>query len=129
MFRLLPSEYVTQNEIDAAALIGPGEVNIQQQQRIRWPDASVVARAYLDQLTRSRAIGDSRARSVRAALDRADGLQTGQEPAAAAILDQLDGLAAQLDRDARSASSVDRARLQSLSSTLKGRAARLRTRS
>jgi len=129
VFRLLPSEYVTQNEIDAAALIGPGEVNIQQQQRIRWPDASVVARAYLDQLTRSRAIGDSRARSVRAALDRADGLQTGQEPAAAAILDQLDGLAAQLDRDARSASSVDRARLQSLSSTLKGRAARLRTRS
>ena len=129
VFRLLPSEYVTQNEIDAAALIGPGEVNIQQQQRIRWPDTSVVARAYLDQLTRSRAIGDSRARSVRAALDRADGLQTGQESSAAAILDQLDALAAQLDRDARSASSVDRARLQSLSSTLKGRAARLRSRS
>src|SRR5262249_54181211 len=84
IFRLLPSECLTQNEIDAATLIGPGEVNIQQQQRIRWPDASVVAKAYLDQLTRSNKIAASRARDVRNALDRADVLRTGKEPSAAA---------------------------------------------
>jgi hypothetical protein len=126
IFRLLPSEYLTQNEIDAATLIGPGEVNIQQQQRIKWPDASVVAKAYLDQLTRGRKIAAVRARDVRSTLDRADVLRTGKEPNAAAVLDQLDSLAAQFDRDARSASGADAKRLQLLASTLKGRAAKLR---
>ncbi len=126
IFRLIPSEYVTQNEIDAATLIGPGEVNIQEQQRLRWPDAPAVARAYLDQLTRTKAVADSRARTVRAALDRADLVQTGKEPGAAAILDRLDALAAELDRDARSATGIDAERFRLLAATLKARAARLR---
>jgi hypothetical protein len=43
VFRLIPSEYLTQNEIDAAALVGPGEVNVQEQQRVDWPASGVVA--------------------------------------------------------------------------------------
>ena len=38
-----------------------------------------VARAYLDQLTRSKAIQPERARAVKAAIDRADSIRTGKE--------------------------------------------------
>jgi len=125
VFRLLPSEYMTQNEIDAAALVGPGEVNVQEQQRLAWPDAPVVARAYVDQLARSKAISDGRARAVRAALDRAEEAGAARERNASASA-QLDALAAALDRDARSASGADANRLHQLASTLRGRAAKLR---
>ncbi|MGH9348868.1 MAG: LVIVD repeat-containing protein, partial [Vicinamibacterales bacterium] len=52
VFRLTPSEHLSQNEIDAATLVRANEFNAQQQSRIVWPPSAVVARAYLDQLTR-----------------------------------------------------------------------------
>jgi hypothetical protein len=126
VFRLTPSEYLSQNEIDAASLIRLDEFNAQEQSKIVWPATSVVARAYLDQLTRGNGIQPERARAVKVALDRADGLRTGQDKGAAALLDQLDALAKQLDSDAGGAAGRDAARLRSLSATLKGRAAKLR---
>ena len=63
---------------------------------------------------------------MKSALDRADGLRTGKERNAAAALDQLDTLAAQLESDAAAASGRDAVRLRSLAATLKGRAAKLR---
>jgi hypothetical protein len=126
VFRLTPSEYLSQNEIDAASLIRLDEFNAQEQSKIVWPATSVVARAYLDQLTRGKGIQPERARAVKVALDRADGLRTGQDKGAAALLDQLDALAKQLDSDAGGAAGRDAARLRSLSATLKGRAAKLR---
>ena len=126
MFRLKPSEYLSQNEIDAATLVQSTEFNAQQQSKIVWPANSVVARAYLDQLTRTKGIQPARAAEVKSALDRADGLQTGRERNAAAILDRLDALAAQLESDAGSASARDAIRLRSLAATMKSRAARLR---
>jgi hypothetical protein len=63
---------LSQNEIDAASLIHSNEVNTQRQRRVVWPETSVVARAYLDQLARSNSILPERADTVRAALDRAD---------------------------------------------------------
>jgi len=56
IFRLLPSEHLTANEIAAAELINFDEGNTQTQRHIVWPDQPVVARAYLDQLVRSEAI-------------------------------------------------------------------------
>jgi hypothetical protein len=126
VFRLTPSEYLSQNEIDAASLIRLDEFNAQEQSKIVWPATSVVARAYLDQLTRGNGIQPERARAVKVALDRADGLRTGQDKGAAALLDQLDALAKQLDSDAGGAAGRDAARLRSLSATIKGRAAKLR---
>jgi len=126
VFRLTPSEYLSQNEIDAAMMIRSEELNTQQQTKIVWPASSMVALAYVDQLTRSRAIQPERARAVKAALDRADGLRTGQERGAAAVLDQLDALATQLETDAGAASGRDAVRLRALSATIKGRTARLR---
>ena len=86
VFRLKPSEYLSQNEIAAATLVQSTEFNAQQQSKIVWPANSVVARAYLDQLTRTKGILPARAAEVKSALDRADGLQTGRERNAAAAL-------------------------------------------
>jgi hypothetical protein len=126
IFRLTPSEYLTQNEIDAASLVRTEELNTQQQMRVVWPPASAVARAYVDQLTRSRAIQPDRARAIAAALEQADSVRTGKEKNAAAVLDQLDGLARQLEADAGGAAGRDAARLRALSAALKERSARLR---
>ena len=126
MFKLKPSEYLSQNEIDAATLVRSGELNTQQQARVVWPATSVVALAYVDQLTRSRAIQPDRARAVKAALERVDHVRIDQRKSAAAALDQLDSLAAELERDAAAATGRDSSRLQSLAATVKGRAAELR---
>jgi len=126
IFRLKPSEYLTQNEIDAAMLVRSEELNTQLQTKITWPAATPVALAYLDQLTRSRSIDAEKARTVKAALERVDGLHTGKEKNAAAALEQLDTLAAQFEKDAAGASARDASRMRALAATLKGRAAKLR---
>jgi len=56
IFKLVPSKYLTQNEIDAATLVQVPELNVQNQQKIVWPSNLTVALAYLDQLTRSAAL-------------------------------------------------------------------------
>jgi hypothetical protein len=126
VFRLKPSEYLSQNEIDAATLIRNEELNTQQQTKITWPASTPVALAYVDQLTRSRGIQPDRARAVKTALERADSVRTGNEKAAAAASDQLDALAKQIEGDAGAAGGRDAARLRSLAATIKGRAAKLK---
>jgi hypothetical protein len=126
VFSLVPSEHLSQNEIDAAMMIRAEELNTQQQTKIVWPPSVAVARAYLDQLTRGKGIDAERARAVKTGLDRVDGLHTGHERGATAILDQLDALAGQLEGDAGKATGRDAMRLKSLAATIKGRTARLR---
>ena len=109
VWKLLPSEYLSQNEIDAASLISPDVMNVQQQRRIDWPAEPAVARAYLDQLTRSQAISTERAEALTSALDRGDGAS-----------DQLDALATELERDAAGASGRDQTRLHALAQTVHG---------
>jgi hypothetical protein len=119
VFRLKASEHLSQNEIDAATEARVAVFNAQQQPRIVWPASSAVARAYVDQLTRSNGIQPERARAVRAALDRVDRQGTQDKE----TLSQLGMLAAQVESDAGSASGRDAVRLRSLASTLNGRAA------
>ncbi len=126
VFRLKPSEFLSPNEIDAAMLVRSEELNTQYQTKVVWPASSAVALAYVDQLTRSQALQPARARAVRTALERADGLRGGKENGGAGVLDQLDALAAQVESDAGAASGRDAARLKSLAAALRGRAARLR---
>ena len=126
VFRLKPSEHLSQNEIDAATQAHLQEFNPQHQTRVEWPATSVVARAYLDQLTRSKALPSSRAGAITSALNDVDNLRTGRERGAAAVLGRIDTLAAQLEHDAAAARGRDAIRLQSLATTLRGRAARLR---
>ena len=116
VFRLTPGEHLSQNEIDAAAAVRVADFNAQQQPRASWPASPVVARAYVDQLTRSRSIQPDRAAAVKAALDRAAGRSGRTEETAS----QLEALAAQLESDAASAGARDAARLRSLAETMKG---------
>jgi hypothetical protein len=126
IFRLLPSEFLTQNEIDAAVQVRSTVFNAQQQPKIVWPATIVVARAYLDQLARSNSLPAARVTALKAAFDKADGLRTGRERGAAAVLDELDGMAAELEKEAASASGRDQTRMRALAATIKGRTARLR---
>jgi hypothetical protein len=126
VFRLKPSEHLSQNEIDAATLVRSEETNTQLQTKIVWPASAPVALAYVDQLTRAKSIQADRARAVKTAFERADSVRNGDQKAAAAAADQLETLARQFEADAGSASGANALRMKALSATMKGRAAKLR---
>jgi hypothetical protein len=121
IFRLTPSEYLSENEIDAATQVRMTVFNAQQQPRVTHPATFVVARAYLDQLSRSKALQPERVAAIKSAIDRGDRRSPGR-----ADLDQLDTLAGQLEKDASAATGRDATRLQALASTIKERVSRLR---
>ena len=111
IFELVPSEHLTRNEIEAAKLVRFDEFNPQLQPRIEWPASFVVARAYVDQLERSRGLSADRIAAVRGALDRAERESGGQRSAT------LTALAAELERDA--AGSRDAARVRALTAVVR----------
>jgi uncharacterized protein (DUF305 family) len=126
VIRLLPGDYLTRSEIEAASLVSPAVFNPQQQYRVEWPAVPVVARAYLDQLVRSGAAPPDRAQAVSAALDRVDAVATGPVSERQALRARLESMATEFTRDGDRAAGRDRARFQSLAATLRGIAARLR---
>ena len=125
VFKLLPSEYLSENEIEAAALVRPGVFNAQQQMKVVWPAASPVARAYLDQLARTHAIKPERAAAIKTALERADKARNAKDKSGAAAAEQLKALSAQVAEDASAATGRDAMRLKALAETLSGRSAGL----
>lgn len=72
VFELTPTQFLTQNEIDAAKTVQVAELNVQNQQKIQWPAKLVVAKAYLDQLSRTQALPDSEVANLRKAIDSAE---------------------------------------------------------
>jgi hypothetical protein len=72
VFRLLPSQYLSADEIAAANLVHFDELNVQSQQRMTWPASLVVARAYADQLGRSQALPAKRVTELRKQIDRTE---------------------------------------------------------
>lgn len=54
IFELIPSEYITQNEIDASNTVELDYLNAQGQPKFVWPSTFSLAAAYLDQLERNR---------------------------------------------------------------------------
>jgi hypothetical protein len=125
VLKLLPSEYLTANEIEAASSVTRDGFNPQQQRRIHFPAKPVVARAYLDQLGRSNALRPERARTITAALDQADAASN-EKRKDAGVARRLDTIATELESDRAAASGRDQARLQSLAETVKGIAKSLR---
>ncbi len=98
---LLPSEYISENEIAAAAIADHGELfNPQQQFPVTWPVSPVVARAYIDQLQRSNALSESLLAELDAVLERVAAKDGGRDRKLAAELKSLakalesDGVAA-----------------------------------
>ena len=104
VLRLMPSEHLSQNEIEAARLVRMDRFNPQLQTKLVWPASFVVARAYLDQLGRNEGLARDRATRVAQELDRAEQLQGSERQAA------LAALATQLDGDAQGAGNPDKVR-------------------
>ena len=76
-FKLIPSEYLTKNEIAAAELAYPSFgsrrlFNPQQQIPLTWPSEPKVALAYLDQLNRDNILEDKTIDNITKILDRVD---------------------------------------------------------
>jgi hypothetical protein len=125
IFRLTPSEFLSQNEIDAAMLVHSSEFNAQAQPMAVWPASPVVARAYLDQLTRSKGIEPALAAEVKAAVDRAEKLKSGKDKGGPEAASDLDSLAGKLEGGAAGANARDGATLRALAGNLKEQAAKL----
>ena len=129
IFALTPSRYLTANEIAAAALGTTGAVsNPQQQQRHTWPAEPVVARVFVDQLTRSGIIDSAQEGALSEALDQAQELlaeDTRGAAGAAGVADELRSLAGSLPPVRGELSEVSRARLVALANALEELAARL----
>ena len=119
VFKLVPSEFLTKNELDAATLVRFEEFNSQNQPKVTWPPSFVVAKAYLDQLERNKSIDGARATALRAALDKGDARRS-------PVLDDLDKMAADLERDGSAPGAKDGARYQAMAAAITARTARLR---
>src|SRR6266446_5391859 len=111
VLELQPNAFLTQNELDAAKLVKVRYLNVQDQQHMTWPASFVVARAYLDQLERSRGLATGRIGAARTALANAE-RASGQGRRAA-----LTTLATGLERDA--ASAVDGAKVRAVAKVVR----------
>jgi len=119
IFELTPTQFLTQNEIDAAKTVRLTELNVQNQQKIEWPAQLVVAKAYLDQLTRSLALPADRVADLQKAMLSAQSSHMSKSKVA-----KLKGMADSLEQSAALAKSPgDSARLHALAEILKHPAA------
>jgi hypothetical protein len=113
VLELTPSEFLTQNEIDAAKTVRVASLNVQNQERIVWPNKLVVAKAYLDQLERSQALPNDQITAMRSAIQTAEnsGLTKGRA--------RLQSFAKSLQETARTSNSaLDAKRMQALAEIL-----------
>jgi len=114
VFELTPSQYLTQNEIDAARTVQVAELNVQNQQRIEWPKKLIVAKAYLDQLSRSQALPADKIAALEKAIQNAESANMSK-----GTLAKLKHMAPSLQKDAGAAKSqVDSTRLRALAEIL-----------
>ena len=110
ILELTPSEFLSQNEIDAAKLVQNEVNNPQNQMKNTWPASFAVARAYLDQLMRGNGLKAERTAAIGKALHEAEKLQGGPRRVA------LNKLAMQLSDDAKGA--ADGARVKAMASAV-----------
>jgi hypothetical protein len=114
IFELSPTEFLTQNEIDAAKTVRVAELNVQNQQRIEWPAQLVVAKAYLDQLERSQALPSDQIAAVRKEIQSAESSHLNRTE-----LSKLQSFARSLKESARmTKNAVDSKRLLALAEIL-----------
>ena len=105
IFELTASPLLSQNEIDAAKLVRFEYLNAQDQQKLVWPASFVVARAYLDQLARSRGLPSARVNTTR------DALTAAERASGQAQKDALKQVATQLNGDLATSSDQPKLRL------------------
>ena len=127
ILKLTPSEYLSENEIAAAALAYPmighrRAFNPQQQMPMGWPATPEVARAYIDQLVRDEAIDEKTVQQIIEKLDQVkNDMEMGSNNRLARQISRFSLSAEGLNADAKTKS-----RLERLDATLKGISADLR---
>jgi hypothetical protein len=114
VFELTPSQFLTQNEIDAAKAVRVPELNVQNQQKIEWPANLVVAKAYLDQLSRSQALPAEQITSLQKAIQSAESSHLSKGKVA-----KLKQMAPEVEKSAGSASSADASHMHALAEILR----------
>ena len=72
IFELVPSPLISQNEIDAAKTVQIDYLNAQGQRKFVWPPSFAMARAFVDQLERSKGLAAARITAVRSELAAAE---------------------------------------------------------
>ena len=116
ILELTPTKFLTQNEIDAAKAVHVSELNVQSQERIVWPNTLAVAKAYVDQLERSKALSSGQINSVRKAIQKAES----ENPRGKKTASQLNKQAKTLEKAAaKTKNEADVARLRAAADILK----------
>jgi hypothetical protein len=111
ILQLEPSALLSANEIAAAKTVHFDEFNTQGQPALVWPTSFVLARAYVDQLERTKGLSGSQVSAVRG------GLQSAEGATGAARRGALEQLATQVDGYAQGSS--DGAKVRTLSKTVR----------
>jgi hypothetical protein len=115
LFELTPTKFLTQNEIDAAKTVRVNELNVQNQQKIEWPAQLIVAKAYLDQLTRSQALQAKQIADLQKAIQNAESSHMNKGKVA-----KLNKMVPSLEKSAATAKTpADSVRLHALADILK----------
>jgi hypothetical protein len=114
IFELEPTKFLTQNEIDAAKAVQVSELNVQNQQKIEWPAKLVVAKAYLDQLSRSHALPEDRIADLQKAIASAESSNMNKGK-----VKRLRRMAPSLEKSAAASSPTDSVRLHALAEILR----------
>ena len=105
IFQLVPSPYISANEIAAARTVEFDYLNAQGQPHFSWPPSFALARAYVDQLERSSGISNDRIASIREELDRAE------DASGSARQEVLTSLADEIGEAAGSSSEAEKVRM------------------
>jgi hypothetical protein len=106
IYELVSTPLLSQNEIDAAKTVSFAEANAQDQRKIVWPPSFALAKAFVDQLERSKGLTPANITSTRSELARAEGLS------GAARVTALQALGKKLAGD--TAGSSDQAKMRML---------------
>src|ERR1700722_14018684 len=115
VFQLTPTKFLTQNEIDAAKTVRLADLNVQNQQKIEWPAKLVVAKAYVDQLSRSQALPASQIAELEKAIKSAEKSHLNKSNTA-----KLKAMAPSLEKSAETTKTpADAMRMHALAEVLK----------
>jgi hypothetical protein len=105
VYQLVPTEFVSQAEMDAASQIHLPQFNAQAPTKIVYPPTFVTAKAYVDQLVRSNTLTAAKGTELTTAMDKKN-------------TKVLKTYAASLSKDAATATPADQMRMTALAEIL-----------
>lgn len=115
VFELTPTQFLSQNEIDAAMAVKVPVLNVQMQEMLKWPKSLTVAKAYADQLERSKSLEPNQLAELRKSIDKATESKLAKDD-----VKKLKSFATWFEKNtAKAKSPADVARMKALADVLK----------